>query len=420
MIRKTDVLVVGGSVAGVTTAITARRHYPDSKITVLRREKQVSIPCGIPYIFGTLGSPEKNLLPDTALSKNNVELIIDEATSMDKDNKIVTTANGDTISYEKLVLTTGSVPFVPPIPGVELEGVFPVKKDIDHLNRLLKAVDKAKDLVVIGGGFIGVEFADECRKREGLNVTIIELLPHCLLIACDEESCTPVEAKLRENGVQVLTGSKAQAIMGNGKVEYVELADGEKLKADIVITGIGVKPNTELAQNAGLEVDERLGICVDECMRTSDPNIFAAGDCTQKKNFFTGDPSGLMLASIASIESRVAGANLFTLQRRNEHPIGIFFTVVGDLAIGSAGMTEKAAQEAGFDVATGSVSGPDRYPCGMPGMINMSVKLIFSKENGAIIGGHICGGSSVRESVNIIGAAIRKRMTAPDIVRLLL
>jgi len=420
MTRKTDVLIVGGSAAGVTAAITARRHYPDAKITVIRKEKQVSIPCGIPYVFGTIGTPEKNLIPDAALSRNNIDLIVDVATSVDKDNKTLTTANGDTIGYERLVLTTGSVPFIPPIPGIELEGVFPVKKDVDHLNRLLQAVDRAKELVVIGGGFIGVEFADECRKREGLNVTIIELLPHCLLLDCDEEICIPVEEKLKENGVRVLTNTKAQAITGNGLVEHVQLADGEKLKADVVIMGMGVKPNFDLAQNAGLEVDERFGIYVDESMRTSDPSIFAAGDCIQKRSFFTGGPSRLMLASIASIESRVAGANLFTLRRRNEHPIGIFFTVVGDLAVGAAGMTERAAQEAGFDVVTGVVNGPDRYPGEMPGMINMSVKLIFSKKNGAIIGGHICGGSSVGESVNILGTAIRKRMTAPDIVRLLL
>jgi len=415
MKKESDVLIVGGSAAGVTTAITARRHYPDAKITLARRENQVLIPCGIPYIFGTVGSPEKNLIPDTALSKNNVDLVVDEVTSIDRKGKVVTTANGDEISYKKMVLATGSVPFVPPIPDTRLNNVFTVKKDVDYLKRMSQVLDDSEDLVIIGGGFIGIEFADECRKRGNLNVSVVELLPHCLLLACDEEICIKAEDKLKENGVKIMAGARAEAIVGNGNVDHIQLAGGEKLKADAVIMGIGVAPSSDLAKNADLKVDERSSIYVDEFMRTSDENIFAAGDCARKTSFFTGEKSRLMLASIASIESRVAGANLFTLRRRNERAIGVFSTVIGDLCIGSAGMTERMAKETGFDVVTGEASSPDRHPAGMPGMAEVSVKLIFSRETGIIIGGQICGGPSVGEAINIVGATIQKRMRADDI-----
>jgi pyruvate/2-oxoglutarate dehydrogenase complex dihydrolipoamide dehydrogenase (E3) component len=314
-----------------------------------------------------------------------------------------------------MVLATGSEPFVPPIPDTRLGNVFTVKKDVNYLNSMLDTLDGAKDLVIIGGGFIGVEFADECRKRENLNVSIIELLPHCLLLACDEEICIKAEDKLKEHGVNVLADSRAQAIVGNGKVEHIQLAGGEKLKADAVIMGIGVAPNSDLAQAADLKVDERSSIYVDEFMRTNDESILAAGDCARKTSFFTGGPSRLMLASIASIESRVAGANLFTLRRRNEHAIGVFSTVIGELCIGSAGMTERAAREAGFDIVVGEASSPNRHPAGMPGVDDVSVKLVFSRESRTVLGGQILGGSSVGEAINIIGATIQMRMRADDI-----
>jgi len=183
--ENTDILIIGGSTAGITTAISARRYYPDAKIVVIRREKQVLITCGIPYIFGTVGWPDRNLIPDTVLTKNNVGLTIDEVVSINKDMRIVETISGRTFRYEKMVLATGSLPLVPAIPGVELDNVFTVRKDVESLQKLLEALDQAKDLVIIGGGFIGLEFADECKKRGIANVTVVEVLPHCLLLVCE-------------------------------------------------------------------------------------------------------------------------------------------------------------------------------------------------------------------------------------------
>ena len=308
--KKTDILIVGGSAAGVTAAITARKFYPNADITLVRKEEKVLIPCGIPYIFGTIGTPEKNLIPDVGLEKNNVKKVIDEVVSIDKGARTLATSGGETIGYEKMILTTGSLPFIPPLPGIELDRVFSIQKNVSYLQDLLDTLRKAKDVVIIGGGFIGVEFADECTKI-GVSVTVVELLPHCLFLACDEPACEQAEARLAQRGIRMLANHRAEALLGNGKVEYVQLQEGEKLKADVVILGIGVTPNIELAEKAGLQVHDRNGIYVDEFMRTSDPHIFAAGDCAQKRCYFTGKPSSLRLASIATVEARIAAANLF-------------------------------------------------------------------------------------------------------------
>jgi len=411
-----EIIIVGGSAAGITTAISARRYYRDAKIVLIRKEKQVLIPCGIPYIFGTVGSPDKNLIPDEVLSKNNVNLVVDEVVSVDKDDRTLKTASGSTFSYKKLVLSTGSLPLIPPLPGVKLDNVFAVKKDVEYLQKLAKALDEAKDLVIIGGGFIGLEFADECKKRGISNVTIIELLPHCLLLACDDEVCVQVEKKLLERNIKTLVDRKAKALLGEKKAEYVELENGQKIKADVVLLGIGVIPNVELAQDAGLEVDPKEGIYVDEFMRTSDENIFAAGDCTRKRCFFTGRPSFLRLASIGTMEARVAGANLFRLRHRSECPIGVFGTVIGDLAIASAGMTERAAKEAGFDVVTGEASAPDKHPASIPDTRNLAVKLVFEKDTHILLGGQVYGSMTAGKVANFIGALIQKRMRADEII----
>ena len=414
--KKTDILIVGGSAAGITVSISARRYYPEAKILLIRKEKEVLIPCGIPYIFGTLGSPNENLIPDNVLIKNNVELIIDEVVFINKDQRTVETSSGELFGYKKMVLTTGSLPRVPPIPGVELDNVFSVWKDVEYLQKILNALDETKDLVIIGGGFIGLEFADECKKRGIANVTVIELLPHCLLLACDEEICLQVEKKLSEKDIKVLVNRNVEAIAGNKQVEYVELDNGQKIKADVVILGIGVVPNIQLARDSGLEVDEKEGIYVDEFMRTSDENIFAAGDCTRKRCFFTGKPTFLRLASIGTMEARVAGANLFKLRHRSGCPVGVFGTVIGDLAIGSAGMTERVAKEVGFEVVTGEAKAPDKHPASIPGTRDLAVKLVFEKDTRIILGGQVFGGMTAGKVANFIGALIQKRMRADEIV----
>ena len=211
--KKADIVVIGGSAAGLTAAITARRHYADKTILIVRKEEQVLIPCGIPYIFGTVGSPQKNLIPDAVLEKNNIELLIAEATAIDREGKILHTTDGE-IGYERLILATGSRPIMLPIPGLELEGVFAIAKDVEYLGGLQQWLETAKDIVVIGGGFIGIEFGDEINKMGDKNVTVVEILPHCLVLAYDEEFCIEMEKVLESRRSSGRTRSSAASLSG--------------------------------------------------------------------------------------------------------------------------------------------------------------------------------------------------------------
>lgn len=413
--KKVDALIIGSSAAGFTAAITARRHYPDATLAVIRQEEKTLIPCGIPYIFGTLGSPDKNLMPDPVLAKNDVDLIVDRVTAIDRQAGTVVTAQGQSIGYGKLIVTTGSVPLVPPIPGVDKENVFSINKDVAYLAHVLEVLKGCRDVVIIGGGFIGLEMADECRKLGDLNISVVEMLPHCLFAVFDESLCVQAEEELTKVGIQVWASHKAKALLGNEKVEHVELDNGERLRADAVILGIGVRPNTELAQNAGLEIGPTGAIAVDRHMLTSDPNIFAAGDCAEKVDFFTGKPAPVWLASVAAAEARIAAANLFEIRRGHKGSISVFSTKIGDLACGLAGIGEKSAREAGIAYVVGESEAPDKHPGSMPGARTLRVKLIFRKYSEILIGGQACGGDAVGEMANLIATMIQAEMNADQI-----
>lgn len=412
----TDVLIIGGSAAGIVAGISCRRRHPDKQVVLVRKEEQVLVPCGIPYIFGTVGSPDKDLIPDAVLSKNDIELVRNEATSIDRDKKTVSLMDGEAITYDKLILATGSLPMRLPIPGSDKENVFVVSKDIAYLQGVLDKVRNAKDIVIIGGGFIGVEFADECKKGSKANVSIVEILPHCLQLALDPEFCEEAESTLTERGVKLYTEQKIEAILGEDKVSGVKLSDGQELKADVVIMGVGATPNIELAKNAGLETGATRAIKVDNYMRTlTDSNIFACGDCAEKRSFFTGRLSPIMLASVATAEARIAGANIFNSCCRNTGEIGIWSTIVGEKAFGCAGLTETAANSEGFDVVIGESTTVDRHPAGMPGAAPTKVKLVFCKRSGLLLGGGTSGGRSVGELINVIGACVQHGMTAHEV-----
>ena len=420
--KQADIVVIGGSAAGIAAAITARRHYPEKSIILIRKEKQVLIPCGIPYIFGTLGKPENNLIPDGVLQNNNIELIISKAVELHakelnpKEKKVVL-ANGDSVLYDKLILATGSSPAVLPIPGFDKKNVYTIKKDVKHLQNLLDNLENVKDLVILGCGFIGVEFADECKKNRDINVTVVEMLDQCLQIVFGEgacKCCQEIEDYLKGKGITIVTGTSIAEILGDEKITAVKLSNGQEIKADALIVGVGVSPNIELAKKAGLATSKS-GIVVDTTMRTSDPNIFACGDCATKFSFFTGQPSTLRLASIATTEARIAGANLYEISRKNPGALGVFSTAVGELTVAIAGVSEKGAKNCGFEVVTGEAEAPDRHPAGMPGTSKMWVKLIFNKVNGELIGGAVKGGPSAGELINAISACIQNRMRANDI-----
>ncbi len=413
---KTDVLIIGGGPSGIITALTARRCYPDKEVTLVRREKYVVIPCGIPYIFGTLGSVEKDRIPDEGLRKEGVNIVIDEVTDVDLERKVAHLKGGEVIEFRKLVLATGSKPAYPPIPGAHLNNVFPVIKDPEHLHYMKEAIDRARNVVIVGGGFIGVEFADDLVKV-GKNVTIVEMLPHILSLSFDEEFSVMAEEELRNLGVNVRTGIKVAEIVGSESVEKVRLENGEEVEADVVILATGAKPNTDLAEKMGLQVS-KYGIEVDEYMRTSHPDVFAVGDCAAKTDFFTRKKKYAMLASVATAEARIAGWNLLGIRalRKMRGTLGIFATKVGDLYLGVAGLTEAVARKEGFDYVVGESTVPDKHPGSLPDTHKIRTKLLFTRMGGFFLGAQIAGGPTVGELINLVGLAIESGYSAAEYV----
>lgn len=415
--KKTDLLVIGGSAGGILSATMARKAYGDIAITVIRETTNVMVPCGIPYIFGTLRSTDKNVIPDKILLDAKIDLVIDRVIKIDREHKIVTTKENEEFSYKKLIIATGSLPIVPTfIPGYDLENVFPIYKNVEYLNSMLTKLDAAKDVAVIGGGFIGVEFAEQISLL-GKKVTLIEMADSCLWQAFDKKYSDEIESSLKAKGIGVMTGTKVKKIIGTQKVEALELGDGEILTADFVVLGLGAKPNGTLAKEAGVEVNSKGAIVVDQYTRTSDPSIFAVGDCAEKKCFFTNKDAPVLLASTATMEAKIAGSNAFQLRliRANKGTISAFSTKIFGRTFAAAGLTEARANQEGFSISIGEFTTMDRHPGSLPGTQKIDIKLIFSKCSGVILGAQISGGDTVAEMINILSLAIQKDMTATEL-----
>ncbi len=409
-----DVLIIGGGPAGVTAAISAKTTYPDKRVALIRKEEISMIPCGIPYIFGTLEKIEDNILPDAPLNNNKIDIIIDEV--VDSREKIVILNSGEEISFEKCVLATGSLPAIPPIKGIEKEGVWYVRKDMEYLKKMKEAIDRSKNIVVIGGGFIGIELTDELLKK-GKKVVLIELQDSLLPTAMDKEFGDMAADVLKENGAEVLCGVGVDEITGENAVNGVLLTNGKRIEADIVVVAAGYKPNLNLAKKMGVEVDEKYGIKVDEYLRTSKRDIFAVGDCARKRCSFTGGYSGIMLASTAMAQGRLAGSNLYNIKVIKGFPgtLGTFSTKVGNTAFGVSGLTEAQAKELGIDYVVGINETVDRHPGKLPGASKVYTKLIYAKYSHMLLGAQIKGGDSVGELVNMYSVIIQNRMTDMEI-----
>ena len=418
MNKKTDILILGAGPAGVVCAVTARKYYPDKRITVIKDIANGVIPCGIPYMFSSLNNPEENKLGMVSLEKNNVEIAVDKALRLDRKEKTVETESKNIYAYEKLVLAIGSTPLILPIKGVDKPGVYPINKEMGYLKDVIGQIKCCKNVLVIGGGFIGVEFADELSKLKGIRVTLVEMLPYLLANSFDVEFSEMAEARLKEKGVTVLTNTRVEEIIGQDKVEKVRLSGGQEIPVEGVILGVGSKPNVKMALDAGLEIGACKGILTDEYMRTSvDLDIFAIGDCSCKRDFYTRKAIPVMLASTATAEARIAGANLYQIKviRENKGTIAIYSTYIDGLVLGSAGLTEKTAREEGFEIVVGSIDGVDKHPATLPGACKGKIKLIFSKQSGIILGGQVSCGMSCAQMINVIGIAIQKRMSATEL-----
>jgi len=417
--KNTDVLIIGGSAAGMVAALTGKSSYPDKDFIVIKKQKDVMVPCGIPYIFGTLDSSQLNLMPvDNMMDKAGVTSLVGEVVSIDTKAKSAKLADGETIGYQKLVLATGSLPVLPSwLKGGNKENVFTIPKDKVYLDEMKKKLAGCKRVVVIGAGFIGVEFSDEF-AQSGHEVVLIEKLPNILGLAFDVELSDRIAQLLVERGVQIKTGSGVTEIVGEKMVEGVKLDNGEVVAADAVILAMGYKPNVKLANESGIYVDEGGFIAVDEYMRTHVADVFAIGDCAQKRDFVTRRRVATMLASTACAEARIAGMNLFQLEtvKTFSGTIAIYATAMGKTGFGTAGLTEATAKAENIDVLTGMFEGMDRHPGTLPKTHKQVVKLIAARNSGVIIGGEVIGGLSAGELTNVIGMIIQNRMTVNSLM----
>lgn len=411
--RNTDVLVVGSSAAGLVAALTAKTVDPHRSVTVVRPEETTLVPCGIPYTFASVESTDNDVLPSRQMfNEAGIDLLIGLVTSIDQKEKRCLLQDGSEIIWDRLVLATGSMPMVPTwLPGADLPNVFTVPKDKVYLDEMRAKLRGCRRIVVIGAGFIGVEISDELTQA-GIQVVLVEKLPQVLGTAFDPDVALRAEETLIERGVKVLKGKGVLEIQGDNAALSVVLSDGQAIPADAVVLAVGYRPRSELAVEAGLEVDPAGFIRVDEYMRTSGENIFAIGDCAQKTDFVTRKPTPVMLASTACAEARTAGINLFKLSavKTFSGTISIFSTALGDTGFGVAGLTEFRAHEEGFDIVVGSFEGVDKHPAGLSGAHRQLVKLIVGRESGIIMGGEIVGGPSTGELTNTLGFIIQNRM----------
>ena len=432
MPERKRILVIGGSAAGPKAAARARRLDEEAEITILQKAPDLSMAsCGYPYYVGGVFNERSQLLctatgvirePKFYLNaKNIVAKTETEAIKIDRARKTVTARNlrtgaEETLVYDRLILATGALPKRPPIPGIDLAGVTTLHSlaDVDYL-RQVRDEKKVTRAVIVGGGLIGIEAA-EALRRAGLEVTVVELLPQ-ILAFLDWELAKLVENHVRSKQVNVITGNGIAGFQGeNGKLTGVKLADGTELPAGLTVVAIGVSPNAKLAREAGLEIGKTGGIAVNKYLQTSDPDIYAAGDCVESENLITGGRVHAPFGDLANLEGRVAGENSV---RGNQVTFpGVIQTgicKVFDYTAGSTGLSEKAARETGqANIETVINASPDK-PGYMKGML-LVTKLVVDRKTERILGAQVIGPGDVSRQLSQWAVAIKGKLTVEDMV----
>lgn len=413
-----DVIVIGGGAAGLSFILAAKSLRPNMRILVVRRTKKQPIPCGVPYIVETLGSVDNNIIFDRVYSHTDTDLIVDEVVEIDRKQKKIITESGADFEYKKLIIATGSRPVKLSILGIDLENVILIHKEYEHLVDMFRRLKNAKRIVIIGAGFVGLEFADDL--VEGKDIHIVEILDEALSLSFDKEFGEMARRELEAKGVKFHFNTSVKEILGDRKVERVILNDGEEIVADAVVVSVGVAPNSGLARKAGLDIDNRGHIIVDDFMRTSDPDIYAIGDVAQKKCFFTKQSIKAYFSSIAVIEARIAALHIcgVKISRLSSGVLLAYSTVVGDLSLAAVGLTEKMAKKMGYNVYAITVEAVNRHPGILPGARDIVLKAIFNKEDLRLLGVQIAGPECVGELINYAVASIQMNLTAYDIIQL--
>jgi NADPH-dependent 2,4-dienoyl-CoA reductase/sulfur reductase-like enzyme len=418
--KKYDVVIIGGGPAAIVTGVTIKKFFKDKSVLMIKEESDGLVPCGIPYIFHLLGNDaEKNKMGPKPFIDLGGEVIVETVSAVNKENKEVEMQSGKKISYEKLVFATGSTPVVPDfIPGYDLNNIFYIKKSFPYIKDLALKMGSFKKIVIVGGGFIGAEVAEQL-AAENAGVTLIESEAFCFSKAFSPELSEIATEALKQTGVNVMTSSKVKELKGeNNSVKKVVLEDGTEMDADAVIFSIGYRANSGLAREAGLELNRYGDIHVDQYGRTTVKDISAVGDCAQTFGFLTGRSDNIKLASTATAEARTLGHNIFgvRIKKCTAGTLGVFSTEINSLAMAAAGANEQNAGMAGIDLVSAKFSSPDRHPASLPGVSNLTVKLYASPVDGSILGEEAWGGCSAGEIINIISMAIQKSITVFELI----
>ncbi len=424
------IIVIGGSAAGPKAAARARRLDLDAEITIIQKDPDLSMAsCGYPYfVGGTFEDRNQLLATPTGVvrdpgfferAKGIVAKVETEVTGIDRQAGKVAcrnlrTGQEESLSYDKLIVATGAVPRIPPLPGKELKGITTLQsmKDADFLKKV-REEGTVKKAVIIGGGLIGIETC-EALQLAGIQITVVEMLPQILKFL-DWDLAKILENHVRSKASNVLTDVGVTEFLGqDGVLTGVKLSNGAELPCELAVMAIGVAPNTKLAQEAGLEIGETRGIRVDEHMQTSDPNIYAVGDCVETVNRITGKKALAPYGDLANLQGRVAGENA-VLGNTASFPGTIHTGIcqVFDYNAGATGLSETTARELGLDV-TASVNASLDKPGFMSGKLLIS-KLVADSKTGRILGYQCVGPGDVGRQIAQAAMAIMGGMTVTDV-----
>lgn len=406
-------VVVGGGAAGASCAARLRRLNEQAEIIILEKTDEISIAnCGLPYFCSdVIADRNKMLVSNPSVFKNllNVEVRLNSAvTSINRDKKTVTVNNEYELEYDKLVLALGASPIIPTIPGVDAKNIFTVRmlKDADGIKDYIKN-NNVKNAVVIGGGFIGVEMAENFAHL-GLETSIIEL-SNQLLAPIDNDMAAIVHNQVRDNGVNLYLSDGVSAFEDGNVI----LNSGNKIPYDIAILAIGVKPETDLAKNAGLDIGKR-GLLVNEFMQTNDPDIYAAGDSVEVKDFVDDSNTLIPLAGPANRQGRIIADNISGLNSTYKKTQGTAVVKVFDLTVANTGNNEKLLKIKNIDYEKVHILG-NSHATYYPGSFPMFIKLLFGRD-GTILGAQAVGTEGVEKRIDVIATVMRLGGKVQDLI----
>ncbi|MZQ99704.1 MAG: FAD-dependent oxidoreductase [Acidaminobacter sp.] len=413
------IVIIGGVAAGATAAAKARRLSADAEITILESGPDISFAnCGLPYyIGGDIKSRSKLILqsPESFNEQYQTAVHINtSATEIDRENKVVHTVDSHTgekktFDYTKLILAQGGKPIAPPIPGADQDHVFQLwtLEDMDKIHTFIEN-RSPKTAVVVGGGFIGLEMAEALVKR-GMKVSVVEMMPHVMAIM-EAEIAGFIQQEMMSYGVDVLT-NKAVADIGRN---HVMLKDGASVDADLVLLSIGVRPTLKLAENAGLAIGEAGGLLVDATLKTSDDNIYAAGDMVELEHRIHGKKVRIPLAGPANRQGRIAAENAFGKRHEYKGSIGTSIVRVFEAVAGTTGLSLKAARAAGLN-ADAIVIHKEHHTSYYPGAEQVTVLVVYDRETGIVLGGQTAGYAGADRRLDVLAAAAAAKLTVADL-----